>query len=54
MVKVVCPRTEWHVRLQQHLQKFPQQHSSRKLSIADMGAPAGWENWWIREIQAGK
>lgn len=54
LVKVVCPRTEWHVRLMQHLQKFPSLHSRRKLSIADMGAPAGWENWWIREIQAGK
>lgn len=54
MVKVVCPHTEWHMRLRQHLDKFPSQHSSRKLSIADMGAPAGWESWWIGEIQAGK
>lgn len=54
MVKVICPRTEWHVRLMQHLGQFPSQHSSRKLSIADMGAPAGWESWWIGEIRAGK
>lgn len=54
MVKVICPRTEWHVRLMQHLGQFPSQHSSRKLSIADMGAPAGWESWWTGEIQAGK
>lgn len=54
MVKVICPRTDWHVRLMQHLGKFPPQHSSRKLSIADMGAPAGWESWWTGEVQAGK
>lgn len=48
MIKVVCPRTEWHLRVQQHLQQFPLQHSNRKLSIADMGAPTGWEGWWIK------
>lgn len=46
LVKVVCPHTEWHVRLKEHLKAFPQQHSSRKLSIADMGVPTGWEGWW--------
>ena len=54
MVKVVCPRTEWPVRVQEHLQKLPPQHSRRTLSIADMGAPAGWENGWFGAIQAGK
>lgn len=54
MVKVVCPRTEWPVRVKEHLQKFPPQHSRRTLSVADMGAPAGWENGWTGEIQAGK
>ncbi|SER66283.1 Abortive infection bacteriophage resistance protein [Azotobacter beijerinckii] len=47
LVKVVCPHSEWHVRLKKHLEAFPQQHSRRKLSIADMGVPAGWESWWI-------
>lgn len=48
MIKIVCPRTEWHLRVQQHVHKFPQLHSNRKLSIADMGVPAGWEKWWIK------
>ncbi|VXC81765.1 Abortive phage resistance protein [Pseudomonas sp. 8Z] len=54
MVRVVCPGTEWHVRLMQHLQNFPTLHSQHKLSITDMGTPADWESWWAGEIQAGK
>lgn len=50
MIKVICPGTEWNMRLARHLQQFPSQHSNRKLSIADMGAPNGWERRWIRGI----
>lgn len=51
MVRVVCPHTEWHLRLKEHLGRFPQQHSSRKLSIADIGIPEGWEVWWGGEAE---
>ncbi|WNK20940.1 Abi family protein [Halomonas piscis] len=46
MTLVVCPNTEWHRRLQAHLERFPVPHSRRRLSLEDMGAPPGWERWW--------
>lgn len=45
-VRVVCPNTQWHQRLADHLRSFPPQFSDRKLSINDMGLPQGWESWW--------
>lgn len=46
LVGRICPGTDWHGRVKAHLQAFPVQHSDLKRSIADMGAPAGWESWW--------
>lgn len=46
MVKIVCPDTEWHKRLANHILSFPEQHSQRSLSIMDMGIPKGWGSWW--------
>jgi abortive infection bacteriophage resistance protein len=46
MVKTTCPDTEWHSRLAGQLGDLPQQHSERKLSVADMGLPEGWSDWW--------
>lgn len=46
MVRRICPRTEWHLRLRQHLQTFPSQHVKQPRSIVDMGTPSGWEGWW--------
>lgn len=46
MTKAICPNTHWHRRLQEHLMNFPAQHAECSLSLADMGAPRGWEGWW--------
>ena len=46
LVRVVCPNTQWHLRLREHLEQFPSQHSSRKLSVGDMGTPPNWKDWW--------
>ncbi|MDH2374878.1 Abi family protein [Cobetia sp. 3AK] len=46
MALMVCPETEWHRRLQAHLEVFPVPHSRRGLTLEDMGAPPGWERWW--------
>lgn len=46
LVKSVCPNTQWHHRLAEHLAKFPVQHSSRKLDLTGMGVPDGWQDWW--------
>ena len=46
LVKSVCPNTQWHHRLAEHLLKFPVQHSSRKLDLTGMGVPDGWQDWW--------
>jgi abortive infection bacteriophage resistance protein len=46
MVESICPHSHWHHRLAEHLLRFPEQISQRKLSIAAMGAPDGWEVWW--------
>lgn len=47
MVRVVCPNTEWHLRIQAHLQGFPTLQSSQQRTVADMGVTANWENWWL-------
>ena len=46
MVEVICPGSQWHLRLADHLLDFPTQASQRKQSVAAMGAPDGWEAWW--------
>lgn len=46
LVKSICPRTEWHHRLADHLRQFPEQHSSKKLSLTGMGITEDWEEWW--------
>jgi abortive infection bacteriophage resistance protein len=46
MVKIICPDTKWHTRLADHMLSFPAQHSSRRLSVMDMGVPEGWDSWW--------
>lgn len=46
MVQLICPGTQWHLRLAQHLDAFPVQQMTPARSIADMGAPPGWRNWW--------
>ncbi len=46
LMATICPNSRWPDRVEELLNKFPQQASSRKLSIFDMGAPKGWETWW--------
>lgn len=47
LVGVICPGSGWPERMAAHLRAFPRQASKRQLSIADMGAPEGWEAWWL-------
>lgn len=49
LVGVICPASGWPGRVAAHLSAFPCQASRRQLSIADMGAPEGWEAWWTPE-----
>ncbi|HEY9042658.1 MAG TPA: Abi family protein [Rheinheimera sp.] len=42
----ICPNTNWHIRLQQHLMTFPQQYSDKKLSLNSVGISANWLEWW--------
>lgn len=46
MVETICPGSQWRLRLAGHLRDFPEQASQRKLTMAAMGAPEGWEAWW--------
>jgi abortive infection bacteriophage resistance protein len=46
LVEVICPGSQWPERMASHLLAFPDQASQRKLSIAAMGAPDGWEARW--------
>ena len=54
MMKRVAPQSMWHQYLKQHLERFPLQHSSRKLSLADSGAPPEWEAWWSAHFSSDK
>lgn len=47
LVTRICPNSHWPQRVREHLMAFPQQQSSRQLSVSDMGAPQGWEAWWL-------
>ena len=46
LVKSICPNTQWHTRLAEHLEQFPEQHSSRKLDLSGMGITEDWKDWW--------
>lgn len=48
LVKIICPNTEWHIRLFDHLQNFPDCFSSKKRTIDDIGVPEDWSEWWIK------
>lgn len=43
---VICPNTQWHERLADHLEAFPEIHSDNKRTFDDIGVVAGWESWW--------
>lgn len=47
LVNVICPGSSWPSRMAAHLKAFPGQTSQRQLSMADTGAPEGWEQWWL-------
>ena len=49
MIEVICRASRWRERLADHLLAFPEQASQRKLSVASVGAPDGWEAWWRAE-----
>lgn len=46
MTLVICPNTEWHQRIAEHLTAFPTIHSDNKRTFDDIGVVAGWERWW--------
>lgn len=46
LLQALYPQSTWPERVARHLGEFPGQRSGRQLSVADMGAPAGWEQWW--------
>lgn len=46
LVKSICPNTQWHIRLAEHLEQFPEQHSSRKLDLSGVGITEDWKDWW--------
>lgn len=46
LVKIICPNTEWHNRVKDHLYCFPDAYSSQKRSLGDIGIPENWETWW--------
>lgn len=46
LTKAICPNTQWHYRLAEHLAQFPEQYSSRQLDLSGMGVPQAWEDWW--------
>lgn len=45
-MQCICPNTEWHIRLQQHLLSFPLQYSDKKLSLNSVGVATNWQDWW--------
>jgi len=46
MTLVICPNTEWHQRIAEHLTAFPTIHSDNKRTFDDIGVVTGWERWW--------
>lgn len=47
LVKVICPNTQWHLRVQEHMDSFPELQSSKPRSTDDMGVTEDWQSWWI-------
>ena len=47
LISSICPNAEWHLRLKQHLENFPELCSSKKRTIEDMGTTDAWKDWWI-------
>lgn len=55
LMSSICPKSEWHQRMESLLDSFPKQHSDRKLNITGMGIPEEWDNWreyWQHKIKA--
>lgn len=46
LLQALYPESTWPARVDRHLSNFPKQQSERRLAVEDMGAPAGWEQWW--------
>lgn len=46
LIKVICPNTQWHLRVREHLLAFPKQHSDRQLSLHSLGVIDNWLEWW--------
>lgn len=46
LVDLICPGSEWALRIAEHLRAFPAQSSQRKQSVSAMGAPEDWQGWW--------
>lgn len=46
LVQVICPKTQWHCRLREHLLAFPAQHSDRKLGLGSVGVTENWQAFW--------
>ena len=43
-LKQLCPQSQWHIRLRDHLHSFPTP-SNQAVSLKDMGVIDGWEDW---------
>lgn len=54
IIRIVTPQSTWPIRFRTHLDVFPAQQSSRKLSIEDIGAPREWRKWWLENFPSAK
>jgi len=52
LLLVICPNTQWHVRLARHLKNFPNLYSDKKCSIRDIGVEDNWQDWWAQKTPA--
>ncbi len=43
-LKQLCPQSQWHIRLRDHLHSFPSP-ANGAVTLQDMGVIEGWENW---------
>jgi abortive infection bacteriophage resistance protein len=46
LAKKICPNTNWHYRVSEHLENFPELQSTKQLGLSDMGCPEDWTTWW--------
>jgi abortive infection bacteriophage resistance protein len=46
VVQRVCPNTQWHARLKDHLATFPTLRANTRRGLDDMGTPGDWRDWW--------